>query len=254
MEHSIFNRIEEKKSVDFGDILSKSIELFKKVWVEALKHAVVTILIIIPFMLLMYMPFFPMIMESVANESSYDPSTALNNHFSGLFMGGWIFVVFLIALVIQPLALSIQGNFFKVCKKYDLDEDVPTDRYFHLLKNHFGKLLLLTLASMGIAMVAALLCYLPLLYAIVPLQLLLPIFVFNESLSISEIIKAAFKLGNNYWLTVFGLIIVSGILSSVGIILCFIGVLVTSFFQYIVIYYFYKESIGFYENSGITGA
>jgi hypothetical protein len=104
---------------------------------------------------------------------------------------------------------------------------------------------LLSLATMGIAILAALLCYLPIFYVMVPLQLFLPVLVFNESLTVSEIIKASFKLGNKYWLMLFGLIIVSSLLASLGILLCGIGIIVTSYYQYIVLYYFYKDSVGF---------
>lgn len=252
MQQSNLNRFEVGKPVDFGSIITQSIELFKKVWVEALKHALITLLIMVPLMIVVYLPIFPALMGSL-NDGSYEMMPKFGQGMSFMFLIGWGVVVFILAFVLQPLALSIQGNFLKVCKKYDLEEDQRVDGYFDLVKNHFGKLFLLSLATMGIAIAAALLCYLPLFYVMVPLQLLLPVFVFNTSLSVSEIIKASFKLGNKYWLTVFGLIIVSGLLSSVGILLCGIGILVTSFFQYIVIYYFYKDSVGFDETPEITG-
>ena len=98
---------------------------------------------------------------------------------------------------------------------------------------------------MGIALLASLLCYLPLLYVIVPLQLLIPLYAFNRETSASELINSSFKLGNKYWLTVFGLIIISQFLAQLGVILCFIGLFFTVNFVHVPIYLFYKDSLGF---------
>ena len=120
---------------------------------------------------------------------------------------------------------------------------------FDDLKGNFGKLLALTLMTFGIAMLAALLCYLPLFYALVPLNLLLPIYAFNPDMSASDIVRAGFKLGNRFWLTAFGLIIVGSIIASLGAIICGIGIIATSFFSQIVLYYFYKDTVGFEDDS-----
>jgi len=59
-------------------------------------------------------------------------------------------------------------------------------------------------------------------------------------------VKASFKLGNQKWLIIFGLAIISGFLAGiVGMIMCFFGVLFTSSFASIPVYYIYKEAIGF---------
>ena len=94
------------------------------------------------------------------------------------------------------------------------------------------------------------LCYLPIFYVMVPLQLMIVIFAFNDKLSVSDIISISFKLGNKFWLLVFGLIIVSSMIAQLGIIICFIGVFFTAYFAHIPIYYFYKETIGFNGDSG----
>lgn len=245
MQTSLIDRIENSKNIDFGDILSKSFELFKKTWVEVLLHALITFLVIFPFLLVVYIPLFPIYAGMLTDGgSSYEAQSFVEN-ISGMMLFVWIGVIFFLSFLIQPFILSIAGNFLRVCKNKDLNQEVATDGYFGLLKKHFGKMVLLSLATMGIALLAALLCYLPIFYVMVPLQLFLPVLVFNESMTVSEIIKASFKLGNKYWLMLFGLIIVSSLLASLGILLCGIGIIVTSYYQYIVIYYFYKDSVGF---------
>ena len=83
----------------------------------------------------------------------------------------------------------------------------------------------------------------------VPLHLIVVIFAFNENLSVSDIINLSFKLGNKFWLLIFGLIIVSSLIAQLGFILCFVGLFITAFFIHIPIYYFYKETIGFKDVS-----
>lgn len=248
MEPEIFQQIENGKKVDFGDILSKSFNLFGKVWVDGLVHAVITLLVMIPFLILIYAPIAPLYIDMFQHmgDTYYEPD--IEQYFSIPFLIGWMFVVFILAFLIQPVVFSITGHFLIKCKNEDMGTNDVAGGYFKLAKEHFGKLLLLSLATAGISMLAVLLCYFPIFYVMVPLHLILPIFVFNPTLSSGKIINASFKLGNKYWLIVFGLMIVSGLIASLGTLICVIGVLATTYFQHIVTYYFYKDSVGF-ENA-----
>lgn len=89
------------------------------------------------------------------------------------------------------------------------------------------------LASFGIAILSAILCYIPLIYTVVPLSYFALIFAFNPELSVGDIVKTSFKLGNKKWLISFGLIIVASLLAQiVGFLLCGIGVLFTTLYTY----------------------
>jgi len=255
MEPSIFERIEKAQPVDFGDIISKSFDLFKKVWTEALLHALVSLVVVIPFIIIVYVPIIPIYLRMLRGayydpyyyDPYYGPSFADGFSIAMIFI--WMFFIFVMVFLMQPFIISITGHFLKVCKQYDLEEEPVKEGYFSIVKKHFWKLLLLSMAMVGIAFLATLLCYFPIIYVMVPLQLILPVFVFNDTLSVSETIKACFKLGNKYWFMVFGLMLVSGLISMLGMIFCFIGIIVTSYFQYIVLYYFYKDSVGFEKQS-----
>lgn len=247
MGNTLDKRIQNSKNIDFGDIISKSFDLFKITWVDALLHALITFLVLLPFMLIIYIPLLPIYGGMLGGFGESFRATSFMEETSGMVFFMWIGLIFFISFFIQPIILSVIGNFLQVCKNKDLGLDRSSEGYFNLLKNHFGKLFLLSLASMGISILAILLCFLPILYVVVPLQLLLPVLVFNKSLTVTEIIVASFKLGNKYWLLLFGLIIVSSLLSSLGFLLCGIGVIVTSYYQYIVLYFFYKDSVGFDE-------
>lgn len=246
MESNLFQKIENSKSVDFGNILSKSFELYKKVFNIGLMHTLVSLVVVIPFILIVYIPILPIYIDMLSG--GYDPYYYGNDPFmdySILWWVGYVIVVLLLSFLLQLVTISIYGHFLLALRNADTGSSHEIGGYFDLLKDHFGKILLLSLATMGIAILATLLCYFPIFYVMVPLQLILPIFVFNQKMSVSDIVKAAFKLGNKYWLILFGLIIVGGILSSLGAIACYIGLIATAFFTYIVIYYFYKDSVGF---------
>jgi len=245
MKPTIFERIENAKPVDFGNILSKSFELYKTSFKEGLMHSLVGLLVVLPFILVVYIPLIPMYVEMLQNTGDPYYTPTVFEKYSPAMIFGWAILVFFLSFLMQVVTMSIYGHYYKVLRKVDTGSTEDIGGYFTMLQENFGKLLLLSLAIFGIAMLAALLCYLPLLYVIVPLQLVLPILIFNKELSVSEIIKASFKLGNKYWGILFGLIIVSGIIGSLGMIACYIGLIATMFFTHIVMYYFYKDSVGF---------
>lgn len=245
MNTTIFERIEKAKSVDFGEIFSKSFELYKTSFKEGLMHSLVSFLVVLPFVLIVYIPILPSYIEMIQNAGDpyYQPS--FMEDYTPFMIFGWAIVVFFLSFLIQVINLSVFGHFYKVLRNIDHGTHKEIGSYFTMLQNNFSKLLVLSLATFGIALLAALLCYLPILYVMVPLQLILPILAFNEELSNSDIIKAAFKLGNKYWLILFLLIIVAGFLSALGMIACYIGLIATMFFTHVVMYTFYKDSVGF---------
>jgi hypothetical protein len=153
----------------------------------------------------------------------------------------------------QGVSIAIKAHFFQVCKNEDMGSPKESGSYFTFLKGtNFSKVFMLSLATFGISLAALLLCYLPIFYVMVPLQLIIVIFAFNHELSVSDIITVSFKLGNKFWLLLFGLIIISSLIAQLGVILCFVGLFFTAYFVHIPIYYFYKDTIGFNDDSGRT--
>lgn len=248
-KEQLLQKIETANSPDFGNILSKSFDLFKKTWMDGFLHLVITALVAIPLILLIYVPLIPIFIEAAQNgggPENFQP----NLDYPILAIVGYVVAVFAVMVLTQVLSIGITAHFFKVCKIKDLENQEDDGGYFYFLKGkNFGKLFGLSLATFGIATAAALLCYLPIFYVMVPLQLIVVIFAFNNNLSVSEIISISFKLGNKFWLLVFGLIIVSSMIAQLGMILCFIGLFFTAYFAHIPIYYFYKETIGFNGDS-----
>lgn len=244
MKSSLFDRIEKAPRPDFGDILSRSFKLYGQVWVEGLIHCLIAVAIAIPVMLIAYIPLFPMYAEILSDGryiGDFDPSVP--------WLIGYILALFVASLIINVCVYAITAHFFAVLKKKDLGTQEDVGGYFSYLQGNFGKLFVLNLASAGIAILAVALCYLPIFYVMVPLQLLVAIFAFNPDLSVSDMIRASFRLGNRFWLIIFGLIILCSIIAQLGILLCGIGILATAFFAYVPIYNVYKDTIGFSEDN-----
>ncbi|MFT7073423.1 MAG: hypothetical protein ACJAX3_002420 [Patiriisocius sp.] len=252
MYQQLLQRIESSKSFDFGNVLSKSISLFKKVWVEGFVHLLLIFVISLPVIIFFYVGMF-IIMganyfiaggeSGFVEQQEFDP--VMIPSLIGLFL-----LVILLAAVLQAFNIALMAHFYQVCKKADTGSTAETGGYFvYLKKSSFKKLLVLSFATVGVALLAALLCWFPLFYVTVPLSMSGVIFAFNSDLSVKENLTASFKLGNKYWLPVFGMILLAGIIGNIGIIACGIGVLFTAMFAYIPAYYIYKDTIGFEENS-----
>ncbi|GEQ85416.1 hypothetical protein ULMS_09240 [Patiriisocius marinistellae] len=248
MYQRLLSQIEQSTSFDFGNVLSKSFELFKKVWVEGFVHLLLMMVISIPVIILMYVGMFAILgvnffiaggAERFEGANGFDP--AMIPSFVGLFL-----LILIVSALMQTFSIAIMAHFYQVCKKADTGKPMDTGGYFDYLKKaSFKKLFLLSLATMGVALIAMLLCYLPLFYVMVPLSLSGVIFAFNPDLMAKENISASFKLGNKYWLPIFGLLILGGLIAYLGVLACGVGLFFTAMFAYIPIYYVYKDTIGF---------
>ncbi|WP_299434625.1 hypothetical protein [uncultured Aquimarina sp.] len=246
--NQLFEKIENSNPIDFGNIFNKSIELFKKIWLQGFIHLLISMVIIIPLIFVMYIPIFA-IAGMAGLESNYGD---YGYHQEELSIGMtilFVVLVIIISMIASAFQMGIMAHFYRVCKQVDMQLPETTSYFMFFKGKYLGKIFTLAIATFGIALLATLLCYLPIFYVMVPLQLLGVIFAFNPDVSTSDLIKASFKLGNKIWLIAFGLIFISSILAQlVGMILCFVGVFFTASFVYLPVYYMYKDTIGFGNN------
>lgn len=249
MEHPIFSKIENASKPDFGAILSNSFDLYKKVFSQGIIHTLVSIAISIPFILVVYIPILPAYIDMIqhAGDPYYQPT--FFEDMSVPLIIGWVILVLLLSFIIQVFNFSIQGHFLKYMKNVDLGTNDEIGGFFTIAKAHYSKIIILSLSVMGISLLATLACYLPAFYVIVPIAMMTPIFIFNQDLSVSDIVKAGFKLGNKYWGWLFLIGLVVYIFSIlVGVLACGIGILFTSFFGQVALYVTYRDTIGFEED------
>ncbi|ULC59216.1 hypothetical protein MBM09_15080 [Flaviramulus sp. BrNp1-15] len=237
----LLEKIDRAKALDFGDIFNKSIELFKKVWVQGLVILLLTIAFMIPFYIIMYLPLIAMgVLDPESLQQGSEPNMAILIPFY-LFM-----IVF--AFFAMIISFGLKAAFFRICKIKDLNESGTDDYFYFFKKPYLGKTIKLAAITFLISLIATLLCFFPIIYAMVPIALINVIYAFNPDMEPQDIVKVGFKLGNKKWLITFGLIFIAGLLSQiVGMIMCFIGVFVTASFAYIPLYYIYKDSVGFNE-------
>ncbi|MFC4723506.1 hypothetical protein ACFO5O_14310 [Geojedonia litorea] len=240
----IQQKISNAKALEFGDIFNKSIELFKKSWLYGFLFQLFVIIIMLPFLIVLYVPLL-MSMLAQAESGHVDPET-----FSGLFAGFTAFylVLFFVGiLAASVIQLALHAGFYRIIRAIDQGQDVKAADLFYFLKGkYFGSVTLLMLATMLISFAFALLCYIPLIYAFIPILFFTLVYAFNPEMSIGDIVKVSFNLGTKKWLLSFGLLIVSYLIVVLLVIVtCGIGSLFLSPFIYLPLYFIYKEVVGF---------
>lgn len=242
---TLLNKIQSSKSIDFGDLFNDSIGVFKKVWVQGLLLQLFSIIIMLPFLISFYLPYFTTVLEGGLNQnamSSVDLSNVLIEEFGTSLV--WIYLLILILSILSSL---LYLGFYRIVKEMDHGNPFVMSDFFYFFKSHvLGKAIGILLAYTGITILATLLCFFPVIYAIVPLMFMLPVFAYNSHLSISEIIKVAFALGNKKWGITFLFLVLNIILFYVvTFITCGLGALFVSCFLYLPQYIIYKNVIGF---------
>src|SRR5690606_40416321 len=85
--NTLLEKIENSKTLDFGDIFNNSIELFKKVWVQGLIMILLMMVILIPLYLIMYLP---LIGIGVLDMDAYQ----YNNDISPILMIPFFIMIF----------------------------------------------------------------------------------------------------------------------------------------------------------------
>ncbi|WP_178983624.1 hypothetical protein [Winogradskyella helgolandensis] len=243
----IKSRIENASALDFGTIFNQSIELFKKVWVQGLVTLLLNMVLAIPVIMVVYIPLLFFGFISALTVGSYDSYDSYGQSGMSIIMVVVLVIVYVFMIVaMSAIGLGLKAAFYRICKLKDLEQMGREDYFYFFKKPYLGKTIKLGVAFTGIAFLATLLCFLPIIYAVVPLSFIVVVYAHNPDLSISEIIKLGFDLGNKKWLISFGLMIVSGFLAMVtGFLMCGFGLYVTSSFGQLPAYIVYKEVVGF---------
>lgn len=247
------NKINLNKAIDFGDILSKSFELFKKTWLQGFLMMLLSIVISIPVMFLAYIPillvFIPLglMSEEFARNQELGVGMTILMIIVGLLV--YLFV-FTIMFAVQFL---MKGAYYKICYNKDVANGAPDDYFSFFKKRYLLKAIQLGVVSFIAIVLGFMFLVIPGLVLMVPIMLLPVVFAFNPELSARELFTLSLKLGLKKWFMVFGLIFVSGIVAQItGMMLCGIGVFITMSFGYLPVYYVYKDVIGFRADDPIA--
>ncbi|SHI69225.1 hypothetical protein [Pseudozobellia thermophila] len=228
-------RIAHSEPLDFGSIFSRSIELFKKVWLQGFLVLLLTFVLILPFYILLYGP---MLMAGIT-----DPEMLGRDEMDPALMRAMIVLVPVVVLGVMTVSTALNAAFLRICMLKDTTGDGPDDYFYYFREGRWKKGFFLGLVILGLSLLGAALCGIGILYFIVPISLMPAFYAFNESLTPIEIAKASFRLGNKNWLTIFGLIIVMGLLAELGVFLCLVGVFFTAMLAKIPTYFIYKDAV-----------
>jgi hypothetical protein len=236
---TIIERIKSNADLSFGDIFSKSFDLFKKVWLQGFIILLLTFVVILPFYIILYIP---MIAAGIT-----DPEVIRNNELPPMVAIAMGILSPVFAIGISTFALALNAAFLKICRQKDIGEEVSDDYFYFFKEGRLGKVFILALYTVGLAILGLLACGVGLIYVIVPLSLIPAFLAFSNELSPLEMVKASFALGNKNWLVIFGLVLVTGIVAELGFLLCCVGVLFTAMLSKVPTYYMYKDGVGFNE-------
>lgn len=241
------HRVANAGALDFGNILNDALTLFKKSWLQGFLMQLIIFVIVLPFILLLYVPFIMMIIsQSDAGEFN---TYGMSDVFAGFSI---IYMVFfgIGIIVISTVQTSLYMSFLRMLKKLDEGREVKTSELFYFIKGKYlGKIFLLMLITILIAIPAILFFYLPFLYLIIPISFFSVVFAFNPEWSLGDIISGGFQLGNKKWFLTFGLLFLSYVLLVIAITLsCGLGSLFLTPFMYHPLYQIYKNTVGF-DNS-----
>jgi hypothetical protein len=234
---ALSNSIENSSPLDFGSIFSRSIDLFKQVWLQGFVIVILTFLTIIPFYALIYIP---LLIAGVT-----DPEMLKSDEVPPEIFIPMVILIPLVFLGVMTVSLLLNAAFLRICRNKDLNLSMSDD-YFHYFKiKYASKTFLLSLMILGLMVLGLLACGLGIFYLVVPISLIPAFLAFEEELSAMEIVKSSFSLGNKNWLVIFGLVIIMGLVAELGILLCFVGVFFTAMLAKIPVYFMYKDAVGF---------
>ncbi|GGK11106.1 hypothetical protein GCM10007962_01560 [Yeosuana aromativorans] len=246
---SISEKISDAKSLEFGDIFDKSMELFKKSWLYGFLLEIFILIITLPFIIVLYVPF---VMSIIADSKQGKMPDGLDSLFAGFTVFYLVlFVLGILAATVFQTALN--AGFYRILRAIDQGETVKASDLFYFLKGkYFGRVTMLTFMVILISLISALLCYIPLIYTIIPISFFTIVFAFNPEMQIGDIVNISFKLGTKKWLISFGLFVVANLLVIVLTLLtCGIGALFLSPFIYLPLYFVYKQVVGFDEETTV---
>ncbi|PKQ44507.1 hypothetical protein [Confluentibacter flavum] len=237
--NNLLYKINNAKELDFGDIISNSIELFKKVW---LKGLVVVLFVLISAICISFLfgliGLAPALDHDIFNDS-FDFKAIATFYSSSAIYG------IPQNMLISTLNIAFVAAFYRICKQTILGENGHEDYFYFFKKEYFTKVFMLGIIYTAITTVAQFLCFIPYIYVFVPLSYFAVILANNPNLSEMEIVKASFTLGNKKWLITFGTMFVAGLVAMLGILGCVIGIVFTMSIIYLPSFLIYKDAIGF---------
>lgn len=258
---NLLDKINNVKQLEFGDILSRSFELFKKTWLQGFLLMIILCVVMIPLFVAIYIPMYTSLVEQIqdGNYNANDTGNLLsmqNDNFRYKVIG--------ITFVISLLSTALVAAFYKIIEKLDFDEEFNFPDFFIFFRaKYFDRIFAIASFSLLIALLnfafekflpagtATLLNLVLNIILSVYTTLFVVFFAFNPNLKAGEIFSLSFNLGSKKWFLIFGLALITGIIGLLGAVACGFGVLFTISIIYLPAYLIYKDVVGFSKTTDI---
>jgi len=111
--------------LDFGSIFSRSIELFKKVWLQGFITLLLTVVTVLPFYFMIYIP---MIAAGIT-----DPEMLCNDDPPLIVILSMSILMPIVMIGMTTFAIALNAAFLKICRQKDLDV-AGNDDYFYFFR------------------------------------------------------------------------------------------------------------------------
>lgn len=258
---SLQEKIDNAKELDFGDILSKTFDLFKKTWLQGFILVLLVMIIMIPFFIAVFKPMYSSILEQ-AQSGNYDPNDG--SAFIQNQPDSFRYMILGLTFAISFISTGLMAGFYRIVKRIDFEEAYGFLDFFYFYKaKNIGKIFAIAAFSLLIALInfacekffpplgASLFNGVLSVILSVYTTLFVVFFAFNSHLESSDFFMLSFKFGSKKWFLLFGLMFVAGIIGMLGAIACLVGMFFTISIVYLPTYLVYKEVFGFDNKSAI---
>jgi len=250
----LLEKISQSNQLDFGDILNDIFALFKKTWLQGFLYVLIILIVMVPILSAIYIPFYMSLMDLIQNGgTSPDAANWVTNQ-------GYTFKFLTLGLtgLISLITIPITAGFYGIVHKLDTSQSYDFKDFFYFFKKGYAsKIISMVVFSIFVALInLGLTEILPSMLASLSnaiisgvLNIFTMLFVvfmtYNPELDTISIFKLSFNLSvKKFWL-ILGLLIVTGIIACLGVIACFVGILFTISMIYLPVYLIYKKVIGF---------
>ena len=150
-----------------------------------------------------------------------------------------IAMIFLVSVISAPIYSVLSAGLFKYYLNLIRGENASVGDAFSGFGPSIGQLLLLGLVQFFLVMIGYLLCLIPGVYLAIAWYFAVPL-VIDKRLGFWEAMELSRKMVNKHWFLVFAFLLVCGLVAVVGIIGCFIGILVTMPISFAALMYAYE--------------
>ncbi|MEO8933633.1 MAG: hypothetical protein ABI295_04940 [Xanthomarina sp.] len=232
-------RIKNAPQLDFGNLISDVIDLFKNIWLKGF----VTVLLIMGSALgiIFIFTLIGLAPQALTLQETFNLANYYDNYFMSALYG------IPQTILLSTFTLAYLASFYRLCRHFILGEMSDENYFYFFKKEYFSKVFMLGIIYTAIAVAAQLMFLLPYIYVYIPLSFFAVVLANNPEMGELDIAKLSFKLGNKKWFFTFISMFVAVIMGMLGILACGVGILFTVSIAYLPSFFVYKEVIGLEE-------